>query len=178
LTRCHIFYFGKIVSEIFQHHVRNQSEVPKKRRPATRVLNRKTHAGRGILASTSQRTLPAAAHSLRSAFAGVPGVVWCGERDGPNPYAGLLGWAERIVCTPDSVNLLSEACATRVPVTVAMPLTAHGRARDFHAALHARGRLADATDVHGAATHTIAPLRETARIATRIRERLALDASD
>ncbi|UKE77320.1 mitochondrial fission ELM1 family protein [Xanthomonas translucens pv. arrhenatheri] len=51
-------------------------------------------------------------------------------------------------------------------------------ARDFHAALHARGRLADATDVHGAATHTIAPLRETARIAMRIRERLALDASD
>ncbi|OAX60615.1 mitochondrial fission ELM1 family protein [Xanthomonas graminis] len=134
--------------------------------------------GGSVLASTSRRTPPAVATALRDAFAGVPGVIWCGERDGPNPYAGLLGWAERIVCTPDSVNLLSEACATRVPVTVAMPLTAHGRARDFHAALHARGRLADATDVHGAATHTIAPLRETARIATRIRERLALDASD
>ncbi|WP_175402631.1 ELM1/GtrOC1 family putative glycosyltransferase, partial [Xanthomonas graminis] len=89
MTRCHIFYFGKIAYVIFQIHVRNQSEVPKKRRPATRVLNRKAHAERGILASTSQRTPPAAAHSLRSAFAGVPSVVWYGEGDGANPYAGL-----------------------------------------------------------------------------------------
>ncbi|WP_053841635.1 mitochondrial fission ELM1 family protein [Xanthomonas graminis] len=134
--------------------------------------------GGSLLASTSRRTPPAVAAALRDAFAAVPGVIWCGERDGPNPYAGLLGWAERIVCTPDSVNLLSEACATRVPVTVAMPLTAHGRARDFHAALRARGRLADAPTLHDAVTDTIEPLRETARIATRIRERLALDASD
>ena len=131
--------------------------------------------GGSVLASTSRRTPPAVAAALRSSFANLPGVVWCGERDGPNPYAGLLGWAERIVCTPDSVNLLSEACATRVTVTVAMPLSAHGRARDFHAALRARGRLADASVLHGAAASTIEPLRETARIATRIRERLQVD---
>ncbi|KLD74598.1 nucleoside-diphosphate sugar epimerase [Xanthomonas hyacinthi] len=134
--------------------------------------------GGSVLASTSRRTPPAVAAALRSAFAGVPGVVWCGMDDGPNPYAGLLGWAERIVCTPDSVNLLSEACATRVPVAVALPLSARGRARHFHAALRARGRLADAPVVHGAAADTIEPLRETARIAAEVRERLGLDATD
>lgn len=130
--------------------------------------------GGSVLASTSRRTPPAVAHALRHAFARVPGVVWCGDADGPNPYAGLLGWAERIVCTPDSVNLLSEACATRVPVAVAMPASARGRAREFHAALHARGRLGDAPAMHGTASGGIAPLRETAHIAAQLRERLGL----
>ena len=41
--------------------------------------------------------------------------VWADARDGANPYAGMLGWADRIVCSSDSVNMLSEACATRAP---------------------------------------------------------------
>lgn len=129
--------------------------------------------GGSVLASTSRRTPPAVAHALRDAFAGVPGVVWCGERDGPNPYAGLLGWADRIVCTPDSVNLLSEACATRVPVAVAMRASARGRARDFHAALHARGRLSE--EGPGESGGACAPLRETARIAAQVRTLLGSD---
>ncbi|MEB1529010.1 mitochondrial fission ELM1 family protein [Xanthomonas sp. WHRI 7945] len=130
-------------------------------------------SGGSVLASTSRRTPPAVAAALRSAFAGVPGLVWCGEDDGPNPYAGMLGWADRVVCTPDSVNLLSEACATRVPVRVAMPALARGRARDFHAALRARGRLDETVpgDIGAACT----PLRETARIATQLRAMLGLD---
>jgi uncharacterized protein len=128
--------------------------------------------GGSVLASTSRRTPPAVAAALRAAFAGVAGVVWCGEHDGPNPYPGLLGWAERIVCTPDSVNLLSEACATRVPVTLAMPASAQGRARDFHAALRARGRLSEAMPDGGGAA--CPPLRETARIAAQVRARLGL----
>ena len=130
-------------------------------------------SGGSVLASTSRRTPPAVAAALRSAFAGVPGLVWCGEDDGPNPYTGVLGWAERIVCTPDSVNLLSEACATRVPVRVAMPALTRGRARDFHAALRARGRL-DETAA-GESGAVCAPLRETARIATQLRAMLGLD---
>jgi len=128
--------------------------------------------GGSVLASASRRTPPAVAAALRHAFAGVPGVVWCGEGDGANPYAGLLGWAERIVCTPDSVNLLSEACATRVPVAVAMPTFARGRARDFHAALRARGRLRE--EGLGASSGACEPLRETARIAAQVRTLLGL----
>lgn len=133
----------------------------------------RAHGG-SVLASASRRTPPAVATALRRAFAGVPGVVWCGANDGANPYAGLLGWAERLACTPDSVNLLSEACATRVPVQVLMPEAARGRALAFHRALQARGRLLPAEDAGGAHAADIAPLRETARVAALIRDRLAL----
>lgn len=132
----------------------------------------RAHGG-SILASASRRTPPAVAAALRRTFADVSGVVWCDANDGANPYAGLLGWADRLACTPDSVNLLSEACATRVPVQVLMPQTARGRALDFHRALQARGRLpaGDAGDAHATG---IEPLRETARVAALIRDRLAL----
>lgn len=133
----------------------------------------RTHGG-SILASASRRTPPAVAAALRRAFAEVPSMVWCGADDGANPYAGLLGWAERLACTPDSVNLLSEACATRVPVQVLMPETARGRALDFHRALQARVRLLPAQDAGDAHAAGIAPLRETARVAALIRDRLAL----
>lgn len=133
----------------------------------------RTHGG-SILASASRRTPPAVAAALRRAFADVPGVVWCGADDGANPYAGLLGWAERLACTPDSVNLLSEACATRVPVQVLMPETARGRALDFHRALQARGRLLPVDNAGDAPATGIEPLRETARVAALIREHLAL----
>lgn len=132
--------------------------------------------GGSVLATTSRRTPPAVAAALRAALASVPGLVWCGDADGPNPYAGLLGWAERIVCTADSVNLLSEACATRAPVHIALAAAARGRIRAFHDALRARGRVRDAAldDAHPDAV-TIAPLRETARIAAQVRARLGLD---
>ncbi len=133
----------------------------------------RAHGG-SLLASASRRTPPAVAAALRRTFADVPGVVWCGADDGANPYAGLLGWAERLACTPDSVNLLSEACATHVPVQVLMPETARGRALAFHRALQARGRLLPADNAGDALTTGIAPLRETARVAALIRDRLAL----
>ena len=72
--------------------------------------------GGSVLATTSRRTPPAVAQAMLTAFASLPRVIWSDGGDGTNPYAGLLGWADQIVVTPDSVNLLSEACATRVPV--------------------------------------------------------------
>ncbi|WP_045756680.1 mitochondrial fission ELM1 family protein [Xanthomonas albilineans] len=128
--------------------------------------------GGSILASASRRTPAEVAAALRRVFADLPGVIWCDERDGANPYAGILGWAERLACTPDSVNLLSEACATRTPVRVLMPELACGRAQAFHRALHERGRLTSTHDAGDATAAGIEPLRETARIAARIREHL------
>lgn len=129
--------------------------------------------GGSLLATTSRRTPPEVARALLRAFHDVPGVIWSDGGDGSNPYAGLLGWAGRIACTPDSVNLLSEACATRVPVAVLLPQCAQGRMRHFQDALRARGRLHDAVE-HWPDAGDIAPLRETARIAAEVRARLAL----
>jgi len=98
--------------------------------------------------------------------------LWCEERDGVNPYPGLLAWAERIVCTADSVNMLSEACATDAPVFVHAPQRASGRLQHFLGALAERGRIHALAD--GLAPFPATPLRETARIAEQVRQRLAI----
>ncbi|CAD0298743.1 hypothetical protein CFBP498_00960 [Xanthomonas hortorum pv. vitians] len=127
--------------------------------------------GGSLLVTTSRRTPPEAMATLRKLCADLPGLLWCDTRDGPNPYAGLLGWADAIVASADSVNLLSEACATRVPVAAAFADQAQGRVETYVRALQAHGRLCEASAVFAAQPH-LEPLRETQRIATLVRERL------
>lgn len=127
--------------------------------------------GGSLLATTSRRTPPALVGALRSTFADLPQVIWGDGGDGVNPYAGLLGWADRVVVSPDSVNLLSEACATRLPVAVALAEQAQGRLAQFQQALRERGRLQPRwLDWH--TEGRIEPLRETARVAAEVRARL------
>ncbi len=128
--------------------------------------------GGSLLATTSRRTPPALAERLRAQFAGLPHVIWGDGGDGVNPYAGLLGWAHRVVVSPDSVNLLSEACATRLPVCVALADTVQGRMQRFQRALTERGRLQPRwLEWDGDVAE---PLRETARIAAEVKQRLRL----
>lgn len=132
-------------------------------------------SGGSVLATTSRRTPPVVAQALLAAFAGLPSVIWSDGGDGPNPYAGLLGWADRVVVTPDSVNLLSEACATRVPVAVLLAGTAQGRMARFQGQLRDSGRLlTDPARLWDTGTDGLVPLRETARIAAEVRARLGL----
>ena len=128
--------------------------------------------GGSVLATTSRRTPRKIVDALRHRYVETPGFTWCGEADGPNPYPGLLAWADRIVCSPDSVNMVSEACATQVPVHVFDPSRVDGRPRRFLDALLQRGRIRvmDGT----LASFPVEPLRETARVAAIVRERLAL----
>ncbi|HFT6994027.1 TPA: mitochondrial fission ELM1 family protein [Stenotrophomonas maltophilia] len=127
--------------------------------------------GGSLLATTSRRTPPALAEILRATFADLPHVIWGDGGDGVNPYGGLLGWANRVVVSPDSVNLLSEACATRMPVMVALAGTAQGRLARFQQQLRERGRLQERwLDWQ---YDRIEPLRETARIAAEVNQRLA-----
>lgn len=130
--------------------------------------------GGSVLATTSRRTPADLRATLRTHFAGMPALVWTDVAEGANPYAGLLAWADRIVCTPDSVNMLSEACATRVPVFVTDPSDVEGGPRRFVDALLARGRVRLLGDAGGRADVAVEPLRETARIAAQVRERLGL----
>ncbi|SBV36874.1 conserved hypothetical protein [uncultured Stenotrophomonas sp.] len=131
--------------------------------------------GGSVLATTSRRTPRVVTQALLRAFDDVPGVIWSDGGDGSNPYAGLLGWADRIVCTPDSVNLLSEACATRVPVGVLLGQRAQARMARFQQSLRERGHLLDARDALAAGLQpAIEPLRETPRIAAEVKARLGL----
>ena len=131
--------------------------------------------GGSLLLTTSRRTPPSWCALVRERFADIPGVRWFGAGhadDDDNPYPGLLAWADRIVCTPDSVNMLSEACATRAPVFVIEPAGTRGRLRRFHDSLLARGRIRPLDDA--LAAFDVEPLRETARVAAVVRERLGL----
>lgn len=130
--------------------------------------------GGALLVTTSRRSPDWLRAAARADFAHLPSLQWHGDNDGPNPYAGMLAAADRIVVTPDSVNLLSEACATHAPVWVHRPQSLRGKIGDFVDALVASGRV----QVFGAAPQTnanTAPLRETARVAAEIRRRLAID---
>jgi len=132
--------------------------------------------GGSFLVSVSRRTPRDVADALRSAFAKMPGLFWAGEGDGENPYAGLLAWADRFVVTPDSVNMLSEACATGKPVRTFAPRPIRGKLAAFHAELIASGHLRDLDDVEARAQPQ--PLAETVAIAELVRERWRIRATD
>jgi mitochondrial fission protein ELM1 len=128
--------------------------------------------GGSLLATASRRTPQSWRNALRKAVAQGPGVCWIGADDGENPYPGLLGWADRIVATADSVNMLSEACATFAPVFALDGERLDGRPRGFLERLRELGRVRDAdADLK---PFTAEPLRESARVAAIVRERLAL----
>jgi mitochondrial fission protein ELM1 len=131
-----------------------------------------TRDGGSLLATASRRTpLPARAR-LRERLAHLPGVIWCDAGDGENPYPGLLGWADRIVCTADSVNMLSEAAATNVPVYAAGVDRLRGRPRRFVDSLITLGRVRSFAQELEPFPATA--LRETARVANEVRTRLDL----
>jgi len=128
--------------------------------------------GGSVLVAASRRTPEAQRTRIRDAFAGLPGVVWTDSTDGANPYPGILGWADRLVVTPDSVNMLSEACATGRPVHTFVSKPLPEKLARFHQELRSAGLLHD-IDATTSATQT--PLRETAAIAREVRRHLGLD---
>lgn len=127
--------------------------------------------GGSFSAVASRRTPEPWRQALARVPGDPPGLRWRDARDGANPYAGLLGHAQRIVCTPDSVNMLSEAAATLAPVFVCSAFVATGRLRAFLDALRASGRVRALDDA--LAPFRAEPLRETARVAMEVRRRLA-----
>lgn len=136
-------------------------------------LQRVVDAEGGCLLVTASRRTPAEVGvRLRERFADSAGVVWTGPGDGTNPYPGLLAHADRIVCTADSVNMLSEACATNSPVFVAGLDHVSGRPRRFVDSLLGLGRVRALDDT--LAAFPVTPLRETARVAEAVRRRLEL----
>ncbi|MFC4526033.1 mitochondrial fission ELM1 family protein [Dyella halodurans] len=135
-----------------------------------KLLARQRVEGGSLLVLASRRTPSALGEVMRDRLASVPGLTWTGPDDGGNPYPGVLGWADRLVVTPDSVNMLSEACAVgcAVHTLVRSPLPA--KIERFHRALRAAGRLHGLDDV---AAPPPQPLRETGAIAATLCQRIA-----
>ena len=92
---------------------------------------------RGLAVTASRRTGAANLERIQRSLHDCPADFWNG--DGDNPYFGMLGLADFIVVTGDSVNMVSEAFATGKPVYV-FQLDGGSRKFDrFHTALETRG---------------------------------------
>lgn len=126
-------------------------------------------AGGSLLVSTSRRTPAAWRTRLRDTLHHDCTHYWMGAQDGVNPYQGYLACADRIVVTPDSVNMLSEACATGKPVFTLLPATAQGKLVALHAELSSQGWLHVLDDnVDLSTSQQSPPLRELGIVAGKV----------
>ncbi len=125
-----------------------------------------------ILASASRRTGRAAEDALAAACASRPHRLFRWGDPGPNPYAGMLAWADAVVVSGDSVSMISEALATSAPVYIADPRGLGRRHRRLHASLIAadQARMLEGTPTSFART----ALDESGRVAAEIRARALL----
>jgi uncharacterized protein len=97
--------------------------------------------GGSLIVCGSRRTPKPVAQKIRQRFSDSNFPVWFDDGDGENPYRSLLANADRIVLTPDSVNMISEACASKLPVYIAQPERATGRMKIFLSHLLKIGRI-------------------------------------
>lgn len=128
--------------------------------------------GGSLLLLGSRRTPEALAALARKRFAARAACCWFGPEDDENPYSGALAWADRVLVSPDSVNMLSEACALGVPVLTHAPILPSGRLGAFLRGLLDEDRvrpLARASE-----PWTAPPLRELPGVAAEVRRRLGL----
>jgi uncharacterized protein len=111
--------------------------TPERMRVLAAQLAALAKAGTGVMITPSRRTEPEAARILAEALAGLPADIWDGAGD--NPYFGLLGLADAILVTRDSVSMTSEAVFTGKPVHVIDLDGSSRRIELFHAHMHGRG---------------------------------------
>lgn len=126
--------------------------------------------GGSFLVSTSRRTPAHRSARLREAVSKWPGIFWAGPQDGENPYPGILAWADRIIVSADSVNMISEACASGKPVHAFATHPVVGKLGAFHDALSRTGHL---TALEADPPACPPPLRELAGVAAGIRRLMA-----
>ncbi len=135
---------------------------------AAQIDNVIAKQGGSVMVTTSRRTPKSIRDVLAYRYRVTPGIVWLGNH-GANPYAGILGWADKIICSPDSVNMISEACATSVPVFVANPGLVKGRIKNFLDGLLKAGQIRPQDPL--LATYARQPLQPLPGIADFLRHR-------
>lgn len=102
-----------------------------------RLANAARSLGGSLLITPSRRTDAACGAALNAALGDVHHFYWNGE--GANPYFGILGLAEFLVVTCDSVNMVSEALATAKPVYIAALRGGTPKFDRFHRTLREAG---------------------------------------
>lgn len=104
---------------------------------ARELVQQANALGGSLLVTPSRRTGPENTAILREAMSGTPGFFWDGSGD--NPYFGIVGSADVLVVTADSVNMITEACASGHPVYVYNLPGGSAKAARFHEGVYLRG---------------------------------------
>jgi uncharacterized protein len=125
-------------------------------------------SGVGLAITPSRRTGDTQRAMLQKRLAGLPAFIWDGSGD--NPYFAMLGTADAIIVTADSVSMISEAASTGKPVHIIELEGGSAKFARFHQAM----REAGVTRPFNGTLETwhYAPLDDTARAAAEVRRRL------
>jgi mitochondrial fission protein ELM1 len=124
--------------------------------------------GGAMMLSASRRT-PAAWRARLRHWAERHGARYYDGTDAAahdNPYLGFIAHAQRIVVTADSVNMLSEACATGKPVFVHVHRPLRGKLERFYRELLESSRVRPLRAAPS--TWTPTPLRECRSVADEV----------
>jgi len=113
------------------------SLTPREMKILSKQLAVLSDQGGSLMITPSRRTGTDNMVILNEALRGKPAFIWNGEGD--NPYYGMLGLADVILVTCDSVNMVSEACSTGKPVLVIDLPGGSDKFRRFHQAMRDDG---------------------------------------
>lgn len=126
------------------------------------AVQRKT--GGSLMVTLSRRTTEAACMQFRTWLAPHCAVFY--ENEGANPYPAILGVADHVFVTADSVNMATEAASTGKPVHILSVDGSAGKLTRFHQSLARRGC---ARPFNGKLeTWSYPPLLETDRVAAAV----------
>lgn len=117
-----------------------------------------------LMITASRRT---GAENIARLRAALP-EAWFWDGVGANPYTGMLAWADAVIVSDDSINMMSEAASTPAPVAIWPLLNESGKIAAFRETLYAKA-LADPFTDTLPERHT-PPLAETPRAARKVAE--------
>ena len=123
-----------------------------------------------LMITASRRTGADNAQLLRDSLKAPNIYFWDGTGD--NPYFALLGFADYIVVTEDSVSMTSEAISTGKPVYVAALEGGGKRLSVFHKLLQEQGYTRPFTGMLETWSYT--PPHDTLKVADEIRRRMKM----
>jgi len=129
-----------------------------------------SHLDGSLMISASRRTGEEGRKILHETFDDTDHFLW--DSEGPNPYFGLLAWADFILVTADSASMLSEACTTGKPVYMIPLEGGHPRIDKLHENLRQSGCLRDFDG--NLENWSYEPLNDAASIAQEIRKCMKL----
>ncbi len=127
-------------------------------------------ASASLMITTSRRTGEENTRRIMEALKQDNVYFWDGIS--PNPYMGMLGWADFIIATNDSTSMLSEAATTGKPVYNIPLVQLSGRQKQLLENLKSHGAVRDWTG--HLENWSYEKLNDAQRIATAIKEKSGL----